>query len=88
MTLLLVLGEALAVAAWFLHGSFEVCQGKRRTMPWPGVAVRLAGVAAFLAGTAIGLLHLGLPVAANVQSLLAVVVALLLATGLVGTFWR
>ncbi|QKW18844.1 hypothetical protein HUT16_06965 [Kitasatospora sp. NA04385] len=84
LTPLIVLGESLAVAGWFFRGSFEVARGRRGTTPRHRVAAELAGTALFLGGTAVGLLRLGLPVAANVQSLLAVVVALLLVTGLAG----
>ncbi|GAA2093992.1 hypothetical protein GCM10009759_21110 [Kitasatospora saccharophila] len=82
LALLLMAGEAVAVAGWFLHGSFEVLQGRRRTTPAHRVALGLAGTAAVLAGVATGLYFLGLPVAATVQGLLAAATALLLLLGL------
>ncbi|MGW4805350.1 hypothetical protein [Kitasatospora sp. NPDC004272] len=82
LALLLVAGEAVAVAGWFLHGSFEVLQGRRETTPAHRVALGLAGTAAVLAGVATGLYLLGLPVAATAQGLLAAATALLLLLGL------
>ncbi|MFC8720004.1 hypothetical protein [Kitasatospora sp. NPDC057198] len=82
LTVLLVAGEAVAVTGWFLHGSFEVLQGRRKTTTRRRFALELAGTAAVLAGAATGLFLLRLPLAAAVQGVLATAVLLLLLLGL------